>query len=66
MEEPSTRLAGQVTAVSAEGIDVAAGSGLLRLLVCQLEGEEEMPAGLFASKHKVVRGERLGESARSA
>ncbi len=66
MEEPSTRLAGQVTAVSAEGIDVAAGSGLLRLLVCQLEGEEEMPAGLFASKHKIVPGERLGESARSA
>ncbi len=44
-----------------EGVFVGTGSGNLLLTRLQLEGEEELPADLFAQHYGLQAGERLGE-----
>ena len=47
---------GTVLSVDADGIIVAAGTGALRLVTVQLEGEPELPASAFALAHGIVQG----------
>jgi methionyl-tRNA formyltransferase len=50
---------GVVIGVDREGITVGTGSGALRLITVQLEGEPELPAAAFALAHGLRKGERL-------
>ena len=51
---------GTVTAVGPEGVTVAAGSGSVRLVTCQLEGQPELPAAALAAVAPLAPGVRLG------
>ncbi len=51
---------GTVTAVGPEGVTVAAGSGAVRLVTCQLEGQPELPAAALAAVAPLAPGVRLG------
>jgi methionyl-tRNA formyltransferase len=50
---------GTILAVAPDGVEVAAGDGALRLLRCQLEGEEEMDAHVFFHHHDLGPGTLL-------
>ena len=50
---------GTVLAVDADGVTVAAGTGALRLVTVQLEGEPELPASAFALAHGIAPGDTL-------
>ena len=50
---------GAITAVTAEGIDVTTGCGLLRLKLVKPEGKNMMPAQAFSLGHNVKAGERF-------
>jgi methionyl-tRNA formyltransferase len=52
---------GEVLAIGDVGFDVAAGEGLLRVLSCQMEGEEEMDGASFAAAQGIAPGTVLGE-----
>ncbi|HEY2990481.1 MAG TPA: formyltransferase [Candidatus Binatia bacterium] len=49
-----------VSRAAGEGVEIAAGAGRLALERLQLEGEEELPANIFAARHQIQVGERLG------
>ncbi len=51
---------GQVVAASKRGIDVACGSGLLRLRQVQPEGKKAMDAASYVNGFRVAPGERWG------
>jgi methionyl-tRNA formyltransferase len=51
---------GTVLGAAGAGFDVAACGGSLRVLRCQLEGEEETDGADFFTRHGLVAGERLG------
>ena len=51
---------GQVVAASKNGIDVACGSGLLRLRQLQPEGKKAMDAASYVNGFRVAPGERWG------
>ena len=51
---------GTVLQTSAQGIDVACGSGVLRLTVVQPAGKKAMPAGEFVRGGKLTEGTVLG------
>jgi methionyl-tRNA formyltransferase len=51
---------GSVIAAGAQGIDVACGSGALRLTQLQPAAGRTMPAHAFAAGHRVVIGDRFG------
>ncbi|MDR7483028.1 MAG: methionyl-tRNA formyltransferase [Armatimonadota bacterium] len=51
---------GEVVAVSADGITVAAGAGTVLLLEVQPPGGVRMPAGAFARGHPIRPGDLLG------
>jgi methionyl-tRNA formyltransferase len=51
---------GTVVAVGPEGVDVATGAGLLRLLVVQLPGRKPIPASAWAHGEELP-GRRLGD-----
>jgi methionyl-tRNA formyltransferase len=44
-------------------VRVETGDGLLRLVSCQLEGEDELPAAVFAERHSLRSGTILGRGA---
>lgn len=53
---------GTVLAIEAgSGVEIATGAGRVLLKRLQLEGEEELPADLFAERRQLRVGERLGE-----
>lgn len=52
---------GAVLAATKEGIDVAAGDGVVRLLVVQTPGKKPMPAVEFLRGHAVQPGDKMGE-----
>jgi methionyl-tRNA formyltransferase len=53
---------GAVVRAAAGEIDVATGSGRLRLLEVQLEGKRRLSAGEFLAGHSIREGDRLGET----
>jgi methionyl-tRNA formyltransferase len=58
-DEVSGTTPGIVAGVTADTIDVAAGSGLVRLLALQPEGRSPMSVRAFLSGHRVVAGDRF-------
>ncbi|MHB1202600.1 MAG: methionyl-tRNA formyltransferase [Acidithiobacillus sp.] len=52
--------AGAVVDLAADGVGVACGSGMLRLLLVQPAGKAAMSGGDFLRGYRVVTGERLG------
>ena len=50
---------GTVIATGESGIDIAAGSGAVRLLQVQLEGKKRMPAGDFLKGYRLAAGTHL-------
>ncbi len=62
----TTAAAGTVVAVSGEGVDVACGDGVVRLLSLQREGGRPMASAEFVRGHPLLTGERLLDHPRSA
>jgi methionyl-tRNA formyltransferase len=56
----SGRLPGTVTGVSSDGIDVATGSGVLRIRELQPAGRKRMTAAEFLAGHRINVGDRFG------
>jgi len=56
----TTAPVGEVIAVSADGIDVATGQGVLRLMQIQIPGKRAMAVGDFLNAHTIEIGEHLG------
>jgi methionyl-tRNA formyltransferase len=52
-------VAGEVLAASGQGVDVACGQGILRVLELQLPGARMISSGDFIHAHKII-GEKLG------
>ncbi len=53
-------LPGTVLAAGPDGIEVAAGTGCLRVLSLRPEGKKEMPAAAYIAGHRLTVGERWG------
>ncbi|MBL8260124.1 MAG: methionyl-tRNA formyltransferase [Candidatus Competibacteraceae bacterium] len=60
-ERPAAEAPGSVLEASAQGLIVAAGSGVLRLTELQLPGGKPLPAAAFLAARRLV-GQRLGEA----
>lgn len=58
---PIAAAPGQIVAAGEDGLDVATGDGILRLLEVQGEGGRRMSAGEFLRGHRLQAGYRLGE-----
>ena len=56
----TTAPAGEVIAVSADGIDVATGQGVLRLTQIQVPGKRAMPVSDYLNANTIEIGEQLG------
>lgn len=51
---------GTIVEISKKGLDVATGSGILRLLECQADGKKRMPATALANGMHLEEGQILG------
>ena len=59
LEKNAAAAPGKITAVSDQGVEVAAGSGVLLIQQLQLEGKKKMPAGEFIKGQGIKAGEEF-------
>lgn len=57
--DPAREPAGTIVDVASEGIDVAAGDGIVSILEIQPEGRRPMPARDFLAGHRLAPGDRF-------
>jgi methionyl-tRNA formyltransferase len=65
-DEAASATRGTVIRADQRGVEVATGSGALRLLEVQLEGKRRMDVAAFLAGHRVAPGTRLGDDAPAA